>query len=74
MRGLRSENFRNASVSASKMIMPPIVGVPLFFRCDCGPSISHLLPEFQPRSSGMSSGPSSTANTKETPSVNNIDP
>ena len=54
------------------MMMPPIVGVPLFFKWLCGPSVRICCPNFNRLNNGMNSGPNKTASMKETPNDNKM--
>ena len=49
----------------SKMIIPPIVGVPVFFRCVFGPSSLTVCPAFNFLKKGMITGLKSTLTAKE---------
>ena len=49
----------------SKMIIPPIVGVPVFLRCVFGPSSLTVCPAFSFFKKGMITGLKSTLTVKE---------
>jgi len=50
-------------VTASRINAQPIVGVPAFDRCDCGPSLRITWPALTAARRRMASGPSSSATT-----------
>ena len=46
---------------AMQMSTPPMVGVPVFFRCDCGPSVRTYWPIWNSRSFSITQGPMKSA-------------
>ena len=62
-----SQNIRPMIVVVrvdKRKIIPPIVGVPDFFKCDCGPSSRIDCPNFRRFKKGMKIGPIITAMIK----------
>src|SRR4051812_37168862 len=53
----RSERTRNGTQIEAKTISPPIVGVPAFVWCSCGPSSRMCWPNSRTRSNSMNLGP-----------------
>src|SRR5215213_11621078 len=53
----RSERTRNGTQIEAKTIRPPIVGVPAFVWCSCGPSSRMCCPNSRTRRSSMNLGP-----------------
>ncbi len=55
---VRSHHKMVGITSANRMSEPPIVGVPAFFLCVCGPSVRICSPICLLRSRSMNQGPS----------------
>src|SRR3954453_15890367 len=53
----RSERTRNGTQIEAKTISPPIVGVPAFVWCSCGPSSRMCCPNSRTRRNSMNLGP-----------------
>ena len=54
---------------APAKITPPIVGVPCFDKCDCGPSSLSICPTFSLFKIGITSIPKATVATKDSNSI-----
>ena len=52
-------------ITLARMITPPIVGVPAFFKWDCTPSTRSVCPIFNFLKNGITTGPSTRLSTNE---------
>ncbi len=53
------------AVTLNRINMPPMVGVPIFFRCAAGPSLLTIWPHLSQRRNGISTGPKTALAKKE---------
>ena len=60
------------SVTPKRITIPPIVGVPDFFKCDCGPSPRSVCPTFSFLKKGIRIGANTALTAKEINIGNNI--